>query len=152
MLSVILQLGCPSSPLGVAGNAQMHVSPQGHCGYLDFAHALRWSAEVDFLTTVRFSWNYPQMRTVRPPNIFTFADVTKESTLPLRAMEISSQTISFAAHITLLRPDFFFLISKVSSGLVAKFSGSFRQLWAVRLPSSKVEMKKRLCNSFSSRI
>ena len=47
------------------------------------------------------------MRTVRPPNGFTFADVMKGSALPLCTMEISAQTISFAAHITLLRPDFF---------------------------------------------
>ena len=108
MWSVIQQLGCPSAPLGVAGNVHMHVSPQGHCGYLDFAHALSSSAGVHFLTTGRFCWNYPQMRTVRPPNGFTLADVTKGSALPLRSMEISSQTISFAAHITLLKLDFFF--------------------------------------------
>ena len=119
----------------------MHVSPQGHCGYLDFAHSLSLSAGVHFLTTGRFCWNYPQMRTVRPPNCFTLADIMKGSAPPLRSMEISSQTISFAAHITSLTLDFF-LISQVGSGLVAKFSGSFRQLWAVRPPSSKVVMMK----------
>ena len=102
----------------------MHVSPQGHCGYLDFAHSLSLSAGVHFLTTGRFCWNYPQMRTVRSPNGFTFAVVTKGSArIALRAMEISSQTISFAVHITSLRLDIF-LISQVGSGLVAKFSGS----------------------------
>ena len=60
----------------------MHVSPQGHCGYLDFAHALSSSAGVHFLTTGRFCWNYPQIRTVRSSNGFTFVDVTKGSVLP----------------------------------------------------------------------
>ena len=52
----VINLAAHLPPLGVASNVHMHVSLQGHCDYLDFAHTLSSSAGVHFLTTSRFCW------------------------------------------------------------------------------------------------
>ena len=52
----VINLAAHLPPLGVASNVHMHVSLQGHCDYLDFAHTLSSSAGVHILTTSRFCW------------------------------------------------------------------------------------------------